>query len=232
MTVTAAKLISMIPPAWKEVINTDIIPFDNISNTLNKCTYCPKLKDIYAALNGVSPDNVKVVIIGQDPYHQPNVAHGYSFSVQPRATIPASLRTIHTELMNEYGISDPPSDGSLLPWVEEGVLLLNTILTVEQGHAASHKGIGWEELTSQVLEYIDNNCKCVFLAWGGFAIKLCEKSIKNSIVIQCGHPSPLNTGNNAFIGCDCFKKANEVLMSKGILPVRWTKLWNIGKLDA
>lgn len=231
MNISAAKLIAMMPSAWKKVIDTSKVPFDTIAKTLNRSTYCPKLNDIYAALNGVSPEDVKVVIIGQDPYHQPNVAHGYSFSVNPSASIPPSLRAIHSELMNEYGLSDSPMNGSLLPWVKEGVLLLNTILTVELHKPASHKGIGWEELTSQVLSYVDNNCTCVFMAWGGFATKLCEQTVKNNVVITSGHPSPLNTGNNSFAGCECFKKANEALMSKGILPVRWTRLWTFNNLD-
>lgn len=230
MKITSNMLRESFPNSWASVLNLDIVPWNNIADVLNKDLFSPKFEDIFAALASLPPSDVRVVILGQDPYPTAGVAHGYSFSVQPNAQIPGSLRNIHLELMNEYGLSMHPLNGSLLPWVRSGVLLLNTVLTVQTGYANSHKDIGWDKLTSQVIKYVDSLGGCVFLAWGKQATDLCNKYVTRSEIVSCGHPSPINT-RNTFAGSNCFKKVNEILMKRKQLPIVWTSLWTTNRLE-
>lgn len=223
------ELKSLLNNNWQTIIpNIDEVPWDKLALEINDCEdeLCPKIDDIFNAFNNCEPKNVKVVLIGQDPYHTPNTAHGYSFSVDERCRkIPPSLKNIHKELMQEYNLTTEPKNGSLLNWVNEGVLLMNSVLTVRQGCPNSHSNIGWEILTTKIIKAIDEHCKCVFLLLGSSAQNLCKNIVKNNIMINCGHPSPLNTSKSQFIGSDCFRKTNESLMKLNRLPVRWTNIF-------
>ncbi|MBQ3085035.1 MAG: uracil-DNA glycosylase [Clostridia bacterium] len=177
----------------------------------------PPMGDIFNALKATPYEKVKVVILGQDPYHGPNQAHGMCFSVQKGVEPPPSLKNIFKELERELGIT-PPNHGYLQKWAEEGVLLLNTVLTVRAGAAASHRGMGWEQLTDRIIELLnDRPDPMVFMLWGSHA--RAKKSLltnPNHLVLECAHPSPLSA-YNGFFGCDHFKRANEFLKE----PIDW-----------
>lgn len=184
-------------------------------------TVYPDKYDIYNALRYTDYDDVKVVIIGQDPYHGPNQAHGLCFSVKKGVVPPPSLKNIYKELSEDVGFVIP-NHGELTQWAKQGVLLLNATLTVWEGHAASHKGKGWEILTDKIIEIVNQKQEpVVFLLWGGFArAKKALITNKNHLVLECAHPSPLSA-YNGFFGCRHFSKTNEFLVSKGIEPVNW-----------
>ena len=223
------ELASLLSPQWYAVIGDEFNKsyWNNLIDYLNKdLNYLPEKKYLFNALNDCPPDKVKVVILGQDPYIHENEAHGYSFSVPPGVRIPPSLRNVFQELMNEYGMNEFPKSGCLTKWESEGVLLLNSILTVREGkgQSMSHKGIGWENFTSRIIRYIDMNSTVIFMAWGANAKKICIENVKNNTILTAGHPSPINT-SNPFVGCNCFREANAILQKNKILPVRWIKLW-------
>lgn len=223
-------LTSLLCNEWSSVLNMNSVPWKRIIAHLNEShEFAPKKEDIFNALNMCHPDRVKAVIIGQDPYPTRGNAHGFSFSVREGVSIPASLRNVYTELIEEYHLTTRPRNGCLIEWVKEGVLLLNTILTVDVGAAKSHAKIGWEDFTMLVIKHLDENCNCVFMAWGKDAENLCSKYVKHSKVIVSGHPSSQNL-SNPFVGCGCFKDANKYLISKGILPIRWTRLIDFDNL--
>ncbi|MBO5453486.1 MAG: uracil-DNA glycosylase [Clostridia bacterium] len=184
-------------------------------------TIYPDKYDIYNALKYTNYDNIKVVIIGQDPYHGPNQAHGLCFSVKKGVVPPPSLKNIYKELHDDTGFVIP-NHGELTQWANQGVLLLNATLTVQAGLAASHKGKGWEILTDRIIEIVNQKeTPVVFLLWGGFArAKKALITNKNHLVLECAHPSPLSA-YNGFFGCRHFSKTNEFLISKGIEPVNW-----------
>lgn len=227
-SLTVETLLSHLSVNWREAMNAELTKpyWNNIVRILNRDRnqLLPELKLIFNALNSCPPDKVKAVIIGQDPYIHRSEAQGLSFSVNGNK-IPPSLRNIREELQQEYDIKTLPPSGNLSKWTEEGVLLLNTILTVREGASNSHKGIGWEEFTSSVIRYVDEHFTVVFLAWGSQSQKLCREYVKNNVVLKAGHPSPLNR-SNPFLGCDCFRETNRILKSKKILPVRWTCIVN------
>lgn len=182
---------------------------------------CPPMDDIFAALKETSFSDVKVVILGQDPYHGAGQAHGLSFSVKPGVPAPPSLLNIYKELADEYGCFIP-DNGCLTPWTRQGVLLLNTVLTVRGGQANSHRGAGWEQLTDRVITLLNEREKpMVFLLWGRNAA---EKSalITNfsHLVLECAHPSPFSA-DRGFFGCGHFKKANAFLEKHGETPIDW-----------
>ncbi|MDD2419628.1 MAG: uracil-DNA glycosylase [Bacteroidales bacterium] len=192
-----------------------------IKHDLNEgITIYPKGQDIFNAFNLTPFDQVKVVVLGQDPYHGPGQAHGLSFSVPEGKTFPPSLINIFKELKDDLGIEYPIS-GNLERWAKQGVFLLNAILTVRAGQAASHSKIGWNIFTDQVIKKIsENKVGVVFLLWGNFA-----KSKKDLIdlskhhVLEAAHPSPLARG--AFFGCKHFSATNNILLSKGKDPINW-----------
>jgi uracil-DNA glycosylase len=163
-----------------------------------------------------------VVILGQDPYHGPNQAHGLCFSVRPGVAIPPSLVNIHNELRADLGI-EPPGHGNLSAWAEQGVLLLNTTLTVRAGQAASHQGKGWETFTDEVLRAVDDKpTRVVFILWGASARK--KRSLIDTsrhAIIESAHPSPLSA-HNGFIGSRPFSRTNEALTAAGLAPIDWT----------
>jgi len=181
----------------------------------------PDMHDIFNALKWTSYENTKVVIIGQDPYHEENQAHGLSFSVKAGVQIPPSLLNIYKELNSELG-TYIPNNGYLEKWARQGVLLLNSSLTVRNGMANSHRNKGWEIFTSRVIELLNEREKpVIFLLWGNNA-KEKASIITNSrhYVLTSVHPSPLSA-SRGFFGCGHFKKANDLLESFGQRPIDW-----------
>ena len=176
---------------------------------------------IFNALNTTHFDDVKVVIIGQDPYHGPNQAHGLCFSVMPGVPIPPSLRNIYQELRTDLDIPSP-AHGYLQSWAEHGVLLLNATLTVERGKAGAHQGKGWETFTDAVIRAInDRRRDVVFLLWGSYAQQKGEVIDNNKhLVLKAPHPSPFSA-NRGFFGCKHFSRTNQYLQSQGLQAVNW-----------
>ncbi len=184
-------------------------------------TVYPPQEDIFNALKLTKYWDVKVVILGQDPYHGPGQAQGLCFSVAPGVDYPPSLRNIFQELEADMGIPPAPN-GSLVEWAKRGVLLLNTTLTVRAGQAGSHKDIGWGPFTDRIITLLDRRTKpMVFMLWGGHA-RAKKALIKNRqhLVLEAPHPSPLSA-YHGFFGCRHFSKANTYLMHYGIAPVDW-----------
>lgn len=183
-------------------------------------TYPPAGK-IFAAFDSCPFKNVKVVIIGQDPYHGPGQANGLSFSVNPGVPLPPSLRNIFKEISSDLG-TELPSDGNLKRWAKQGVLLLNSTLTVREHSPKSHSGIGWERFTDAAVEAL-NNAKenLVFLLWGADAIRKGARIDRNRhLVLTAPHPSPLSA-SRGFFGCRHFSKANDWLTAHGLEPINW-----------
>ncbi len=174
----------------------------------------------FTAFNLTAFDQVKVVILGQDPYHGPNQAHGLCFSVLPGVPIPPSLRNVYKELKEDLGI-EPVKHGYLESWAKQGVFLLNSVLTVEHSAAASHQGLGWETFTDAVIETINTDTeKTVFMLWGGYAKRKGQMIDKNRhLVLESAHPSPLSV--RGFKDCKHFSKANDWLQKHGKTPIDW-----------
>lgn len=175
----------------------------------------------FNALNSTPLDRVSVVILGQDPYHGPGQAHGLCFSVRPKVPTPPSLVNIFKEIESDLGIA-PPDHGCLQPWAEQGVLLLNSVLTVEQGNAGAHQGKGWETFTDKVIETVNREREdVVFLLWGSYARKKGRHIDRNRHrVLEGPHPSPLSA-YRGFFGCRHFSQANQWLQERGRPPVNW-----------
>lgn len=186
----------------------------------NHIVYPPE-EDIFNALKYSSYEDTKVVILGQDPYHEPGQAHGLCFSVNRGVQIPPSLINIYKEIEDDLGIS-PPDHGCLVDWAEQGVLLLNTVLTVEKGRANSHKGKGWEIFTDRVVELLNRRQKpMVFILWGANAKSKTELiTNKEHMIITGAHPSPLSAWKG-FFGGRYFSKANRFLQITGQTPINW-----------
>lgn len=185
-------------------------------------TVYPDMYDIFNALKNTSYSDIKAVILGQDPYHEPGQAHGLCFSVKKGVPAPPSLKNIYKEIYDELGIV-PPSHGELTKWAKQGVLLLNTVLTVRRGQANSHKNKGWEIFTDNIIKKINKREKpVVFLLWGSNARqKLPLITNPAHKIFTCAHPSPLSA-YNGFFGCGHFKKTNEFLESIGETPIDWS----------
>ena len=182
----------------------------------------PPKDDIFSAFNHTPFAQVKVIILGQDPYHGENQAHGLSFSVPEGQKIPPSLQNIFKERQSDIGCP-PPSHGNLTQWADQGVLLLNTVLTVRAHEANSHKGKGWEQFTDAIIKKLDADPRPkVFVLWGGPAQKkahlLCSP---NHLILKAPHPSPLSV-YRGFYGSQPFSKINAFLAQKGITPIDWT----------
>lgn len=184
-------------------------------------TIFPKGNEYFAALDHTPVDKVKVVILGQDPYHGPGQAHGLCFSVQPGVAVPPSLVNIYKEMEDDLGIT-PPGHGCLLAWADRGVLLLNSVLTVQAHNAASHQGRGWETFTDAIVaELNDKHDNLVFILWGSYAQKKGAKiDQKRHLVIKSPHPSPLSS-YRGFFGSKPFSKTNAYLQAKGKTPIDW-----------
>ncbi len=184
-------------------------------------TVYPPMNDIFNSLRYADYDNIKVVIIGQDPYHEPNQAHGLAFSVKKGCPIPPSLKNIYAELEADLGIPPCPH-GELTEWAKQGVLLLNNALTVRRGQANSHRGKGWEYLTDRIIQCVNEKSDpVVYLLWGANAREK-TKIINNPrhLILTAAHPSPLSA-YNGFFGCRHFSKTNKFLEDNGIEPVDW-----------
>ena len=184
-------------------------------------TIYPNMNDIFNALKYTDYKDVKVVILGQDPYHQPNQAHGLCFSVKKGVNPPPSLQNMYKEIYAEYGYPIP-QHGELTYWAEQGVLMMNTVLTVRESQPNSHKGMGWEIFTDNVISLLNQRPEpMVFLLWGANA-RAKKKIITNPnhLVLESAHPSPLSA-YNGFFGNNHFKKANEFLKSKGLTEIDW-----------
>lgn len=187
---------------------------------LTQTVYPPKA-DVFNAMKKTPLKDVKVLILGQDPYHEPGEANGYSFSVQEGTKIPPSLQNIFKEIHNDIGCEIPKS-GDLRGWAKQGVLLLNTVLTTRKHVAFIHRGKGWEQFTDAVIKKIDERCSpTVYMLWGNAAQEK-ERLLqsKNRLVLKAPHPSPLAV-YRGFYGCKHFSKCNEYLKANGLNPVRW-----------
>ena len=216
-----------IESSWKEVLRNEFDKeyFVRLVNILKEeksagKTIYPRGSHIFNAFNTTPFDNVKVVILGQDPYHGPGQAHGLSFSVPDGVSLPPSLQNIYKELQSDLGI-EPKRSGNLEHWARQGVFLLNAVLTVRAGEPTSHSNIGWTTFTDAVIKTIsDNKDGVIFMLWGNFA-----RSKKEFIdgtrhyILEAAHPSPLARG--AFFGCKHFSRCNEILIKAGKAPVKW-----------
>lgn len=187
-------------------------------------TVYPPMNDIFNALKFTSYNDTRVVILGQDPYHGKGQAHGLCFSVKEGTPPPPSLKNIFKELNNELGIPAPKT-GELIGWAQQGVLLLNTTLTVRESSPQSHRGYGWEKLTDKIIEIINQKEEpVVFMLWGANA-RAKKSLISNNqhFVLECAHPSPLSAFNG-FFGCNHFIKANEFLSSVNLPTIDWSRI--------
>ncbi len=215
----------LIKKNWYELLKEEFNKpyYKNLSEYLAKeyqqKTIYPKAENVFASLNYVPYEKVKIVIIGQDPYHEPNQAHGLSFSVE-HSELPPSLKNIFKEIKNEYNFEN--TNGNLVAWAKQGVLLLNSVLTVQRGVANSHKDKGWEVLTTEIVKLLNKrNEPLVFIFWGSMAQKLKEYVDEKKHLVLCSpHPSPLSA-YSGFFGCGHFLKANEFLLSKNQKEIDW-----------
>ncbi|GAB7126820.1 uracil-DNA glycosylase [Silvimonas sp. JCM 19000] len=221
-------ILDAVPAAWQPLLQSlrhdpallALSDFLEAEATAGKAIYPPR-EHWFAALEHTRPDAVRVVILGQDPYHGPGQAHGLSFSVPPGVRMPPSLNNIWKELARDFGLT-PPQHGTLTRWAEQGVLLLNTVLTVEANKAASHAKRGWEILTDTLIrELAARETGVVFLLWGSHAQKkaaLIDR--QRHCVLESVHPSPLSA-YRGFIGCGHFSAANQYLQQHGRAPIDW-----------
>jgi len=217
-----------LDPSWLKVLGEEfdqpymvkLKEFLVAQKSAGKIIY-PAGSNWFSAFNRTPFDQVKVVILGQDPYHGPNQAHGLCFSVLPGVAIPPSLRNMYQELHSDLGIS-PPNHGCLTQWADQGVLLLNATLTVEQGNAGAHQGQGWEQFTDRAVHVLNEQREgLVFLLWGSYAQKkgALIDTAKHR-VLKAPHPSPLSA-HRGFFGCKHFSMTNQYLKEQGLAPIEW-----------
>lgn len=218
-----------IEESWKKELKQEftkayfqqIVAFLKTEKIQGKIIYPPGSL-IFNAFTQTPFNNVKVVILGQDPYHGPGQAHGLCFSVQDGTQPPPSLLNIYKEIESDMGVGMPPNYGNLSKWAQQGVLLINAFLTVRANEAASHSKIGWENFTNAVIRKISDEKKgVVFLLWGKFAQE--KQSLIDETkhyVLKAAHPSPLSA-YNGFFGCKHFSKTNELLLQQGLEPIDW-----------
>lgn len=234
MNVRQQKFFNALPVSWKQplkkVCHESII--DSLAYFLKQredagAIIYPAKQNIFAALRETPFDQVKVVIVGQDPYHGPGQAHGLSFSVPPGVPIPPSLRNIFKELHTDIGMS-VPKNGTLIGWAQQGVLLLNAILTAEEGKPASHANKGWEVFTDAIIEQLLNRGQpLVLLLWGSYAQKKVQHlhlsiNSQKHLILKSAHPSPLSV--SGFLGNRHFSKASDFLKAHGAIPIEWSHL--------
>ena len=216
-----------IEKSWQEVLQVEFDKpyFESLVSFVKQeyasNTIFPPARQIFNAFNTCPFNNVKVVILGQDPYHGPGQAHGLCFSVNDGIQFPPSLQNIFKEITSDLGIPAPKT-GNLTRWAEQGVLLLNATLTVRASQAGSHQGKGWQEFTDAVIKTISEKAEnVVFILWGSYAIK--KKSLINPskhCILTAPHPSPLSS-YRGFFGCKHFSQTNTYLTSKGKTPIEW-----------
>nr|WP_317697480.1 uracil-DNA glycosylase [Xylocopilactobacillus apis] len=226
MQTNSKKKLEVIGNSWDQLLNEEINKpyFGELLKFLNaeeaKYTIYPPRGSIFNAFKWTPIENVKVVIVGQDPYHGPNQAMGASFSVQPTAKIPPSLVNIFKELQSDLNLPIP-DNGDLSQWGKQGVLLLNAVLTVRDGAANSHQGHGWEYFTDTVIKFLSKRGGIVFILWGNFAKKKEELiDLDRNFVIKSSHPSPFSV-TYGFFGSRPFSKTNGYLKQIGKTPIDW-----------
>ena len=185
-------------------------------------TVYPPMNDIFNALRYTTYSDVRCIILGQDPYHGEGQAHGLSFSVQQGVQVPPSLRNIYQEIYTDTGIDNRGSSGELIPWARQGVLLLNTVLTVRANQPQSHRGQGWELFTDRIIQLLDlREDPIVFLLWGAPAGKKASLVTNpRHLVLKAAHPSPLSA-SKGFFGCRHFSQTNQFLQDHGFAPIDW-----------
>ncbi len=214
-------------PQWKQHLETEFSKDymkslkSFLATEVKTNTVYPKGSEYFQAFNLTPFEKVKVVILGQDPYHGPNQAHGLCFSVKPGVKVPPSLVNIYKELKSDVNF-EIPSHGFLKHWADQGVLLLNATLTVRAGLAGSHQKKGWEQFTDQAIHALDQQRQgIVFMLWGSYAQKKgAFIDTKKHLVLKAPHPSPLSA-HRGFLGCKHFSKCNEYLKEHGIEPIHW-----------
>jgi uracil-DNA glycosylase len=231
MTPEQKNFFNALPPSWQKPLR-DVCATPQIEKLIHYlkereaagATLYPAKKNIFAALRETPFDKVSVVIVGQDPYHGPGQAHGLSFSVPPGVPQPPSLKNIFKELHNDIGMPVPKT-GTLTPWAHQGVLLLNSILTVEEGKPASNAGHGWEFFTDAIIEQlIKRDHPLVLLLWGAYAQKKVSSlhlhiNHKKILILKAAHPSPLSV--SGFLGCRHFSKTNAFLKKHHLPEIKW-----------
>lgn len=216
-----------IHESWKKVLADEFAAdyFTDLTRQVRKeylsRTIFPPPKLVFNAFNRCHYNTLKVVILGQDPYHGPRQAHGLSFSVQDGIRTPPSLRNIYKEIESDIG-TKPPHSGNLEHWADQGILLLNATLTVRKGEAGSHQGLGWEQFTDAVIRKIsDEKDHLVFMLWGKFAQEKGKHiDYTKHLVLQAPHPSPFSA-HTGFLGCKHFSKANTYLEKYDLPPIMW-----------
>ena len=217
----------MIENGWNEYLKEEFSKpyykelYSFVKNAYATEVVYPPSEDLFSALEVTDINDVKILLLGQDPYHEVGQAHGMSFSVRPGVKTPPSLRNMYKELADELGLYIP-NNGYLMKWAEQGVLLMNTVLTVKEGCANSHKDKGWEQFTDAVIKAVNKQDRpIVYFLWGSNA-RSKKKLITNPkhLVLETVHPSPLSA-YNGFFGCGHFKRANEFLEANGIKPIDW-----------
>ncbi|MBR4342643.1 MAG: uracil-DNA glycosylase [Lachnospiraceae bacterium] len=226
--------MSAITNDWREILKSEYSKpyyaelYKFVKEEYSTKVIYPPSGDIFNAMHYTSLKDVKVVIIGQDPYHEPNQAHGLCFSVLPGNDIPPSLMNIYKELRDDLGCYIP-NNGYLKKWADQGVLLLNTVLTVRAHAANTHAGHGWEIFTDAIIKAVNKEDRpIVFLLWGAPAGKKSELlDNKKHLILKAPHPSPLSA-HRGFFGCRHFSKTNEFLLQNGIKPIDW-QIENINK---
>jgi len=216
-----------IPQGWQAVLADEVEKpyFKTLEAFLEKerqqYTIYPKENEVFSSLEYTAYDAVRVLILGQDPYHGPRQAHGCSFSVRPGVPPPPSLQNIFKELKDDVGAT-PPDHGCLVPWARQGVLLLNAVLTVRAGQANSHAGHGWETFTDAVIRSVNRKpTRVVFILWGAYARKKAELVDRSRhTVLESAHPSPFSPANG-FFGSRPFSKTNAALHADGLPEINW-----------
>ncbi len=208
-----------LTPEFKKPYYRDL--YESVKKEYQTQVVYPPANDIFNAFDFTPLSQVKVVIIGQDPYHEPGQAHGLCFSVKPGVKTPPSLVNIYKELQDDMGCYIP-DNGYLEKWARQGVLMLNNVLTVRAHQAASHAGMGWEQFTDAVIDILNKQDRpIVFLLWGSPAAKKCAKlNNPNHLILKAPHPSPLSA-YRGFFGCKHFSKTNDFLKSKNLEPIDW-----------
>ena len=218
---------SKLPISWENELNkiSDLAFLDKpmryiLNEISNDKKISPNLNNIFKAFEYCSFSSTKVVIFGQDPYFQKDVANGLAFSVEPNKPLPASLKNIYKEIETDVG-SLSNNDGYLKSWADQGVLLLNSALTVEVGKPGSHSKIGWQDFIFEIVKIINKKKNIVFILWGNDAKKYIKYIDKNiNLILSSSHPSPLSS-YRGFFGCKHFSKCNEYLESKNISKINW-----------
>lgn len=194
---------------------------EKVENEYNRCRVYPARNKIFSCFKLTPFNDVRVVILGQDPYHGEGQAHGLCFSVMPGVPTPPSLVNIYKEIVNDVG-GFVPDNGYLIPWAKQGVLLLNTVLTVREGQPNSHRSLGWEQFTDAVIRSLnDSEHQIVFLLWGNNAKLKADLIDRNKhVILEATHPSPLSA-THGFFGCKHFSKVNKILSDAGQKPINW-----------